>query len=121
MATKWRYAELEVRYGGGHERPTAVRWSPPEPTETIEFAAPGQPDPLTSMIVKLGGIAERASFEPPVLLHEVHLLNAIGAMGWRLLAAPSPAPRDPGRVRYLFVCAEEATDVRLTLRHASET
>lgn len=50
MARAWRYAELGPTYASGHERPTRILWSPPDPSATVTTGMPGDPDPLAAMI-----------------------------------------------------------------------
>lgn len=80
MGGRWQYAELEFRYARGHERPTGIRWSPPDPAARTDVGMPREADPLTAMLDALG--APIASDAETIL--EVHLLNALGALGWEL-------------------------------------
>lgn len=82
---RWRYAELELRYARGHERPTRIRWSPPEPAERVTVGRPADPDPLAAMVARLGGTPPGDAVE----VLEVDLLGAIGERGWRLIATRS--------------------------------
>lgn len=106
MARTWRYAELELRYGGGHERPTRIRWSPPNPHERISLGFPAETDPLTTLIARMGGPSD----VNPEDLFEVHLLNAIGLQGWRLVDATPRSHDTATRVRYLFMREEDDAD-----------
>lgn len=103
MARAWRYAELELKYASGHERPTRIRWSPPDPAATATTGMPGDPDPLTAMIERLsadgGGDAEE--------LLEVHLLNVLGALGWELVESRVAPSRASDRVTFLFKTSDD--------------
>lgn len=98
MPRSWRYAELELRYASGHERPTRIRWSPPGPAASVATGMPADPDPLAAMIERLDGDAGSDGDE----LFEVHLLNALGALGWELVESRSHPAGSSDRVSYLF-------------------
>jgi hypothetical protein len=103
MARTWQYAELELRYARGHERPTRIRWSPPDPRARLTTGMPRDADPLTAVMAQLG--AEADADAETVL--EVHLLNVLGAQGWELChvrAAPSGSSE---RVLHLFRRSDE--------------
>jgi hypothetical protein len=80
---RWRYAELELRFARGHERPTRIRWSPPDPAQRATVGRPADPDPLAAMLAHLGGVPPEDGAE----VLEVDLLGAIGERGWRLVAS----------------------------------
>jgi len=113
MNETWHYAELELRYAAGHERPIRIRWSPPDPAESLEHGRPNEPDPLTTMTAALGGL----SGVDPETLFEIHLLNAIGAMGWQLAHAPQRDAGTPERLRYLFTRKSNDESVYSLHRH----
>jgi hypothetical protein len=82
---RWSYAELELRFARGHERPTRIRWSPPDASERATVGMPGDADPLTAMLLHLGATPPGEGAE----VLEVDLLGAIGQLGWRLVATRS--------------------------------
>lgn len=79
---RWSYAELELRFARGHERPTRIRWSPPDASQRATAGMPADPDPLAAMLLRLGGTVPADGVE----VLEVDLLGAIGERGWRLVA-----------------------------------
>lgn len=81
-ADRWSYAELELRYGRGHERPARIRWTPPDPTGRITVGMPAETDPLTTLVERLGGALPPDTTEAT----EVDLLDALGERGWWLAA-----------------------------------
>ena len=83
---RWRYAELELRFARGHERPTRIRWSPPDASQRATVGMPADPDPLAAMLLRLGGPLPGDGVE----VLEVDLLGALGEQGWRLVATRSP-------------------------------
>jgi hypothetical protein len=94
---RWRYAELELRFARGHERPTRIRWSPPDPARRATVGMPSDPDPLAAMLRRLGGAPHGDGVETL----EVDLLGAIGERGWRLVATRSQQAGS-GEVRSLL-------------------
>ena len=79
---RWSYAELELRYGRGHERPARIVWTPPQGAERITLGMPAEADPLTVLVERLGGSVPPETSEAT----EVDLLNVLGERGWRLVA-----------------------------------
>jgi hypothetical protein len=98
MEGHWQYAELEFRYARGHERPTRIRWSPPDPAARITAGMPHDADPLTAMMGALGAPVEGDA--EPIL--EVHLLNVLGARGWELAHLRAVPSGSSERTVYLF-------------------
>jgi hypothetical protein len=109
MARTWQYAELELRYARGHERPTRIRWSPPDPRGRLTTGMPRDADPLTAMMGQLG--AEVDADAETVL--EVHLLNALGERGWELCHVRSAPSGSSERVLHLFRRSEEPAPVAM--------
>lgn len=79
---RWSYAELELRYGRGHERPARIRWMPPAVADRVTLGMPSEADPLTVLVERLGGTVPSETGEAT----EVDLLNALGERGWRMVA-----------------------------------
>jgi len=106
LGSRWRYAELEFRYARGHERPTRIRWSPPDPAGRIVVGMPSDPDPLATVMERLGHAYVAESGE----LFEVHLLNVLGADGWELVATRAKDAGTSARTIHLFAQSYESAD-----------